>query len=49
MNNGLRGRHNRTGFRTWHFTVDDHSIYQTSRLTKPESMLITKARETGRP
>jgi len=29
MNNGLRGRHNRTGFRTWHFTVDDHSIYQT--------------------
>jgi N-acetylmuramoyl-L-alanine amidase len=29
MSNGLRGRHNRTGFLTWHFTVDDHSIYQT--------------------
>jgi len=29
MNKGLRGRHNRTGFLTWHFTVDDHSIYQT--------------------
>jgi N-acetylmuramoyl-L-alanine amidase len=29
MNKGLRGRHNRTGYLTWHFTVDDHSIYQT--------------------
>jgi len=29
MNKGLPGRHNRTGFVTWHFTVDDHSIYQT--------------------
>jgi N-acetylmuramoyl-L-alanine amidase len=29
MNKGLRGRHNRTGFVTWHFTVDDHSVYQT--------------------
>ena len=29
MNKGLRGRHNRTGFLTWHFTVDDHSIYQS--------------------
>jgi N-acetylmuramoyl-L-alanine amidase len=29
MNKGFRGRHNRTGFLTWHFTVDDHSIYQT--------------------
>ena len=29
MNKGLRGRHNRSGFLTWHFTVDDHSIYQT--------------------
>jgi N-acetylmuramoyl-L-alanine amidase len=29
MNKGLRARHNRTGFLTWHFTVDDHSIYQT--------------------
>jgi len=29
MNKGLRGRRNRTGFVTWHFTVDDHSIYQT--------------------
>jgi len=29
MNKGLRGRHNRTRFLTWHFTVDDHSIYQT--------------------
>src|SRR3954451_23720469 len=28
MNKGLRGSHNRTGFLTWHFTVDDHSIYQ---------------------
>ena len=29
MTKGLPGRHNRTGFVTWHFTVDDHSIYQT--------------------
>jgi len=29
MNKGLRSRHNRTGFLTWHFTVDDHSIYQS--------------------
>jgi N-acetylmuramoyl-L-alanine amidase len=29
MNKGLRARRNRTGFLTWHFTVDDHSIYQT--------------------
>jgi N-acetylmuramoyl-L-alanine amidase len=29
MNKGLRARHNRTGFVAWHFTVDDHSIYQT--------------------
>ncbi len=29
MNKGFRARHNRTGFLTWHFTVDDHSIYQT--------------------
>src|ERR1044071_7070410 len=29
MNKGLRGHHNRTGYLTWHFTVDDHSIYQT--------------------
>src|ERR1700758_3348891 len=29
MNKGLRGRHNRSGFLTWHFTVDDHSIYQS--------------------
>ena len=29
MENGLRSRHNRTGFLTWHFTVDDHSIYQS--------------------
>jgi N-acetylmuramoyl-L-alanine amidase len=29
MNKGIRARHNRTGFLTWHFTVDDHSIYQT--------------------
>jgi len=29
MNKGLRGSHNRTGYLTWHFTVDDHSIYQT--------------------
>ena len=29
MNKGLRGRRNRTGFLTWHFTVDDHSIYQS--------------------
>ena len=26
MNKGLRGSHNSTGFLTWHFTVDDHSI-----------------------
>ncbi|HLW34414.1 MAG TPA: N-acetylmuramoyl-L-alanine amidase [Chthoniobacterales bacterium] len=29
MNKGIRARHNRTRFLTWHFTVDDHSIYQT--------------------
>jgi N-acetylmuramoyl-L-alanine amidase len=29
MNKGFRSRHNRTGFLTWHFTVDDHSIYQS--------------------
>ncbi|MFZ3375226.1 MAG: N-acetylmuramoyl-L-alanine amidase [Chthoniobacterales bacterium] len=29
MKKGIRGRHNRTGFVTWHFTVDDHSIYQS--------------------
>ncbi|MFZ4773836.1 MAG: N-acetylmuramoyl-L-alanine amidase family protein [Terrimicrobiaceae bacterium] len=29
MKDGLRGRHNRSGFLTWHFTVDDHSIYQS--------------------
>src|SRR5215472_3816066 len=29
MNKGFRAHHNRTGFLTWHFTVDDHSIYQT--------------------
>ena len=29
MNKGLRSRHNRAGFLTWHFTVDDHSIYQS--------------------
>ena len=29
MRNGLRARHNRTHFLTWHFTVDDHSIYQS--------------------
>ena len=34
MHNGLRGRHNRTGFLTWHFTVDDHSIYQSLPTTE---------------
>jgi len=29
MKKGLRSRHNRSGFLTWHFTVDDHSIYQS--------------------
>ena len=29
MKKGLKARHNRTGFLTWHFTVDDHSIYQS--------------------
>jgi N-acetylmuramoyl-L-alanine amidase len=29
MNNGFRSRHNRTGFLTWHFTVDDYSICQS--------------------
>jgi len=29
MNKGIRARHNRSGFLTWHFTVDDHYIYQT--------------------
>ncbi len=26
---GLKSEHNSLGFLTWHFTVDDHSIYQT--------------------
>ena len=34
MKNGLRARHNRTGFLTWHFTVDDHSIYQSLPTTE---------------
>lgn len=34
MKSGLRGRHNRTGFLTWHFTVDDHSIYQSLPTTE---------------
>lgn len=29
MKRGLRARHNRTHYLTWHFTVDDHSIYQS--------------------
>jgi N-acetylmuramoyl-L-alanine amidase len=29
MKKGLPGRHNRSRFLTWHFTVDDHSIYQS--------------------
>ncbi len=29
MKRGLKARHNRTRFLTWHFTVDDHSIYQS--------------------
>ena len=34
MRNGLRARHNRTHFLTWHFTVDDHSIYQSLPTTE---------------
>lgn len=34
MKNGLRARHNRTRFLTWHFTVDDHSIYQSLPTTE---------------
>lgn len=26
---GLKSKHNSLGYLTWHFTVDDHSIYQT--------------------
>src|SRR5438046_9975947 len=29
MNKGLRTRHNRTGFLTWHFPVYVHCLYQT--------------------
>ncbi len=34
MRNGLRARHNRSHFLTWHFTVDDHSIYQSLPTTE---------------
>lgn len=30
----LKGRQNSLGFVTWHFTVDDHSIYQTLPCTE---------------
>jgi len=49
MKKGLRARRNRTGFLTWHFTVTIIPVIRACRLTKLESMLITKARETGRP
>ena len=49
-NKGLRARHNLAldfspGISLW--TIIPFT--KPSRLTKPESMLITKARETGRP
>ena len=34
MKNGLRARHNRAHFLTWHFTVDDHAIYQSLPTTE---------------
>ncbi|MCX6969387.1 MAG: N-acetylmuramoyl-L-alanine amidase [Verrucomicrobia bacterium] len=34
MRSGLRARHNRSHFLTWHFTVDDHSIYQSLPTTE---------------
>lgn len=34
MKNGLRARHNRTRYLAWHFTVDDHSIYQSLPTTE---------------
>ena len=34
MRNGLRSRHNRSHFLTWHFTVDDHSIFQSLPTTE---------------
>ena len=34
MHNGLRARHNRSHFLTWHFTVDDHSIHQSLPTTE---------------
>ena len=34
MRNGLRARHNRSHFLTWHFTVDAPSIYQSLPTTE---------------
>jgi len=34
MKNGFRARYNRSGFLTWHFTVDDHSIFQSLPTTE---------------
>lgn len=34
MKNGFYARNNRTHFLTWHFTVDDHSIYQSLPTTE---------------
>ena len=34
MKSGLPAPHNRTQFLTWHFTVDDHSIYQSLPTTE---------------
>lgn len=34
MKNGLTARHNRTRFLTWHFTVDDHSVFQSLPTTE---------------
>jgi N-acetylmuramoyl-L-alanine amidase len=48
MNKGLRARHNRTGFLTWHFTVDDHSIYQTLRGNNLGSTIDRTAQLTAR-
>ena len=49
MNKGLRGRHNALDFSPGISLWTIIPFTKLSRLTKPESMLITKARETGRP
>ena len=49
MNRGLRSRHTALDFSPGISLWTIIPFTKPSRLTKPESMLITKARETGRP